>query len=847
MTAESITDSTKRLEYMPSLDGLRAAFVIAVVGYHSGLDILSGGFLAVSAFFTLSGFLITAQWLAESEDNRPVGIVEFWRRRLVRLTPIAALVVAIVVVAGTTTDVFGSASATRADGIASLLQVFNWWTIAEGTTYGDQFAETGALVHYWSLAVEEQFYVLFPIGAAALLGLGRRGQQGLARNLLVFAIVSSLLWPTVVAMTGASSNRLYLGTDTRIGEILVGCGLGWLWHIRIRPAGKRLFPSVVTAQVLAVAGATVLVMWSTATPSDRWLFHGGLAFHSALIGFIMLSVLAPRGWFAAVLSVRPLRRLGKWSYAIYLVHWPVLVALDRHYSQEPWILFVVGGLVSIVLAAGLHRCVERPLRRHRHERWALGVTSALVAASLVAAVSFADPSQDVVDFDAAVEEFAAAAAATGPVVLPPEPDEPGEVGPMAVSRPLRIAMFGDSTALMTGIGIHRWSIVNPASVEFVGGVVDLGCGLQQDGVRKQGDDTFDVPLYCADWLTEWAEFAALTQPDVAVVQLGPWEVVNFRADGDDTFTSLEDETTRMAMTAQLDGLVASLVSEVAAVVLVLPPDIGTAHPKFAEFPETDPARMQRWRDITSEVAKRHDEAVTVDLAAWVKTQDDEVVRPDGVHFDQSSALAAASWLIPTVIDRYGLPAADDALDEQRRVVVIGDYLARPIAEELSDLYADVPSTHIGFAHLPELPRDDATQASWETRLGFTRPDVAVFVLEPLKESRSEREGSTAAGSQLEEETQFIDVAERFFDQLGTEVDLIVIAFPGSFDDEVLNNKREYLVAALVALAAERDAVVTLELPPATVFERLGQLGATYEPETASVAVDLLLPLVEPAP
>ena len=848
MTAERITDAAKRLEYMPALDGLRAVFVFAVVGYHSGLELLSGGFLAVSAFFTLSGFLITAQLLAESQDNRPVGVVEFWRRRFVRLAPAAALVVAVVVVVGATTDAFGSAAATRSDGIASLLQVFNWWTIAEGTTYGDQFAETGALVHYWSLAVEEQFYVLFPIGAAALLGLGRRGRPRLARNLLAFTIVSALLWPVAVAATGASSNRLYLGTDTRIGEILVGCGLGWLWHVRRHPTPVR-WSSVGTSFAVTAASGTVLVMWSTANPTDRWLFFGGLALHATLIGLILVWALVSTGWFATVLSVRLLRRLGVWSYAIYLVHWPVLVVLDRHYSQEPVLLFIVGGSVSIVLAAGLHRWVEHPLRRRRNERWTLGVTGALLTVSLLAAVVLADSTQDIIDFDAAVEDFAAATAVTVPAASPPESDESDEPvasGPEAASRPLRVAMFGDSTALMTGIGINQWSIANPASVEFVGGVVDLGCGLQQDGVRKQGDETLEVPLYCADWLTEWAEFAALTQPDVAVIQLGPWEVVDFRVDGDDSFTSLQDDKTREAMTAQLDGLVASVIDEVAVVVLILPPDIGPGHPNVGRFPETDPARMQRWRDITFDVAERHNEAITADLAAWIKTQDDEVVRPDGVHFDRSSALNAASWLVPTVIDRYGLPAADDAVDGEYRVLVIGDYLARPIAEELSDRYATETSTSVGFAYLPKIPRDDAAQASWETRLDVARPDVAVFVLEPLEESRPDPNQETAARSDVEGETRFADVAERFFDQLGAEVDVIVIAFPGPFDDENLDNERQHLVAALVTLAAERDTIVTLELPPATVFERLGQLRATYEPETAAVATSLLLPLVEPA-
>jgi hypothetical protein len=124
--------------------------------------------------------------------------------------------------------------------------------------------------------------------------------------------------------------------------------------------------------------------------------------------------------------------------------------------------------------------------------------------------------------------------------------------------------------------------------------------------------------------------------------------------------------------------------------------------------------------------------------------------------------------------------------------------------------------------------------------------VAVFVLEPLEESRPDPDRETAARSDVEDETPFADVAERFLDQLGAEVDLVVIAFPGPFDDEALDEGRVHLVTALVTLAAERDAVVTLELPSATVVRRLGEPRATYEPVTASVAVDLLLPLLEPA-
>ena len=161
---------------MPALDGLRGTFVVAVVAYHSGIESVSGGFLGVSAFFTLSGFLISSQLLVEADEGPLLArTLRFWKRRLVRLAPASALVVAAVVLLASSSPLLGEGHVTRSDALAGLLQFHNWWTIDQGSQYGAQFAESSALVHFWSLSVEEQFYLAFPLVAAALALRARCG------------------------------------------------------------------------------------------------------------------------------------------------------------------------------------------------------------------------------------------------------------------------------------------------------------------------------------------------------------------------------------------------------------------------------------------------------------------------------------------------------------------------------------------------------------------------------------------------------------------------------------------------------------------------------------------------
>ena len=804
-----VTDTGRQLAFMPPLDGLRAIFVAAVVAYHSGVESLSGGFMAVSAFFTLSGFLITLQMLAENRRGRLLpSTLQFWRRRLVRLTPPAAVVIALVVVLASTTSVFDDSAATRTDGAAALLQFFNWWTLSEGTQYGAQFADTSPLVHYWSLSVEEQFYLAFPIAAVGFAAISGTRRRYLSPTLLAIGVVLSVCWPAFIASRGAGFNRLYLGTDTRIAEILIGCALACLWHSRTQAsldsiASKRIVHWLSAAACVVVAG-----LWSIAAPSDLWLYRGGFAAHAVVISFLIAAALLPSSMLGRVLSAGVLQLLGKWSYAIYLVHWPALVALDRHFDLSPTGLFAVGGLTSLTLAWILHTAVERPFRHRRKSSWAVVASVAVLAGSLALVGILGTDLRGAIDFNSAEEQFERAASLSLGTETPTlntaqsGPAQPEGTPPADRSRSLRVAVFGDSTALMAGIGIGEWANENPTAAEFAGGVAETGCGLHQDGERRVQGEVFSIPDKCQDWLAEWTSFASISRPDVAWVQLGAWEVADHRTTPNEDFTSVMQPQTLEELTSQLNDVVTGLLESSSSVALVLPGDVGEGHPRRDEFPETDPARMEVWREATAEVASRHQGAFVVDLPTWLATQDDALIRPDGVHFDASGSFAAAAWFLPQLIDRVGLPLSSEP-GANRKIVIAGDQVARPIAGELFEVFQDDPVTRVSFAHLPTIPRDETSAESWDIRIRNAAPDTVVVVIERWE----------ALLVSFDSSVQYDRVLRPFVENLADSVQEVIVLIPESFGDELLDEALASIQDGIVDVLSDGFDVQVISLPP----------------------------------
>ena len=377
----SARPSAHRGGHNPALDGLRALAVLSVLVFH--LDGLRGGYLGVDVFFVLSGYLITGQLLAERDRTGRVSLTRFYARRAFRLLPAFWLLAA---VGFTVVVLLGTGSADERDEflrglVASLLYLNNYWQVVR------QNMGAGWLGHTWSLSLEEQFYLLWPLALVALCRWGRVARR--LPSLLLTAVVVIMLWRDVLGAFGASATRTYFALDTRADSLLVGCALtAWLRAARPGPAGVT--PAVLAARrrlgrvaaVLPVAGpvaVALLAVAMTTAPASGWgprpvsLSYGGYTVVALLAGLVILAaeVGPATGGLYRALATRPLAWLGRVSYGFYLWHFPVVVYwgddLTRALGRWPAILAV--GAISTALAAGSFYLLERPVQRRR-PRWA---------------------------------------------------------------------------------------------------------------------------------------------------------------------------------------------------------------------------------------------------------------------------------------------------------------------------------------------------------------------------------------------------------------------------------------------------------------------------------------------
>ena len=378
--APVVSPAAGRRAQIPALDGLRGVAILGVLLFHTGH--LPGGFLGVDLFFALSGYLITDLLLREIEVTGKVSLAGFWGRRIRRLLPALATMLAgvtIVVWLVASRDVVGT---TLADGPWVQLNLVNWHLLAESAGYWDRFGSARVFEHLWSIAVEEQFYLVWPVLVLLIARCGRRVDRRIAAVAFVASIVSLVLM--IMLVSPADPSRVYTGTDTRAFSLLLGA--------MVATAPVRAFLARMTGRVAgavtAFLTAGIGVLWSFADGVDsRWLFTGGLFAHSLAAALLIGScVHAPHTVVAKVLAWQPLRWFGLISYSLYLWHWPVSVLLSGQWTglgEWPRTLLVCG--VSIGLATLSKHLVEDPIRFRA--KWARGRHGVLAFVALTAGLA----------------------------------------------------------------------------------------------------------------------------------------------------------------------------------------------------------------------------------------------------------------------------------------------------------------------------------------------------------------------------------------------------------------------------------------------------------------------------
>ncbi len=352
--------------YIPALDGLRAFAVLAVIAYHMHMFWAPGGLLGVTVFFVLSGYLITSLLLIEYDNTGKINLPQFWLRRVRRLVPAIVFVIVCTVVLCT---IFNHALLTkmRPDIVPSLLFFNNWWQIFHDVSYFEALGSPSPLAHFWSLAIEEQFYLVWPVALFAALKLGAKKTTMRNATLVLAAISAIAMMLMFNPVAGADPSRVYYGTDTRAFSLLIGAWLAFIWPshllgaksgVRLTKNERRVFDGVGIA---ALVGLLAMVAFSNGF--SPFLYRGGLVLCSVLTAVVIAVMVHPASALGRVARAKPLVWVGKRSYGIYLWHYPLLLIMNPNPGvQTPWWLYLIQLVVIFACAAFSYRFVENPIR-----------------------------------------------------------------------------------------------------------------------------------------------------------------------------------------------------------------------------------------------------------------------------------------------------------------------------------------------------------------------------------------------------------------------------------------------------------------------------------------------------
>ena len=651
MTEE--TQQQVSLAHHRGLDGLRGVAVILVIIFHSGLSWLPGGFLGVSVFFTLSGFLITSLLINECENTGRIDLKSFWGRRLRRLAPASLVVIAGVIGLASRLSTSIEASRIKGDAISATLYFSNWQFIYSGHSYGELFAAPSPLQHLWSLSIEEQLYVIVPVVIAGLFALGLR------RRATGYVFLVAVAASTIATMFTNSHELIYYGTHTRAAELLLGAALACLFGQRIEKLAVNQAKSLSTLYIVPIVGVVVLSRFSSV--DSPWVYSGALTAFAGL-SVICLIAAIQAGPVRSFLSWSPLVRVGEVSYGLYLIHWPVIVWLNsERVDLQPTALFGVQVIVMVILTVASYWLIEQPIRRRKvllSVRWAASTfVAAVVGVLFLASAILASASTQV---DTASEVLVTVAPTTS-VVDPSNVNSTtiasSSVKPARVDRtgPLSVLVIGDSTAENIATALAQAS---DGSLGVISGGV-LGCPLLKVAqVRDRKDSQQDVS-YCPN--NEQIVREHVSEVDAVVVIAGVANQWAFQYAGSDVWVEPASDQYKADLNGFLENIEAIVAPRGLPVLVFETPPVRD-NPKILG---DDIAALVRWADVIQQWdADWHSVKMIpyADALSDPNSDEGKVERPDGVHLAEDFGKELARViLIPRLRDKYF-----DALDEMNQ-------------------------------------------------------------------------------------------------------------------------------------------------------------------------------------
>jgi peptidoglycan/LPS O-acetylase OafA/YrhL len=644
-------DDGPKLPRVPGFDGLRGLALIAVLAFHQGFDVARGGFLGISSFFTLSGFLVATLALAEWSQTGQLALGRFWERRARRIIPGVVATLAGVVVLQFVLRV-GSGPAFRGDVLWSLGYATNWRAVVAHEDIAGIFIDPSPVQHLWSVALELQLLVIVPLVFVGLMTVTRRHWRATG---VVFAgaAVVSFAAAHFTAERDGNGGIAFFGTHTRAGEMLVGVALA---YAVLSPAFRRIIDTELGQKAVRYGGpaalAVLLWLWHSTSLGDPNLLGGITALNAVLTAWVVLAA-TTSGPTSTFLGAWPLCTLGRFSFAAYLVHWPIYLTLDSdRIGLDSNILFVLRVAATLAVAAAATYLVEQPFReRLRMPRLnlagLLGATTVVIVAAVLVLPVQPPPNVSLTidngngpgDLDAVV------------------PSGDGEVG--------TIALVGDSLAASLTPGFETWDADHADQQVRVDTHVTENCPTSARGPVHLGGRTVGEQAACVGWEPRLPRLLDRADPDAIVVVAGLDELGERQIDRE--WRHLGDPLFDDWLADELDVLADTLADPGVPVLWATVPHVRMpgADGDWTQLSDNDPARVDRLNELIRDTVAGRDGFEVLDLQAGMQelprggefSTDD---REDGRTLTASGADRMVAWLAPRLLEALGVEGASSA-------------------------------------------------------------------------------------------------------------------------------------------------------------------------------------------